>query len=354
MSRIIAAIVTENRQCGLDRLSADEKCRHLKPICALGNDLRFRESLKASKSNSILGTIPTTGGSRSKGKADISLAAKMADRARHSALACGERVRRPTADDAWLRSGTRKPTTREWRYDPRNPQNHSIHVVTAGETLAAIAKRRRGVSVTDLAWLNGIHKDGVLRVGQKIKLPHQSFLDAGRDAKNTFLALDLYMRTHEGKLPPNVAKPPSIEEQVRAIARTERKNGYRFGIDIVERTQLVSGDLLLKLERRSQRNQLAAGKPDRLPHDDGGHFIAVRFNGPHDWFNHYAQERGFNRGGYRALEDTWAKELKVGKRVSVTIDPEYQGLSRRPSHIVVTWTINGQTRTKRFENGKGK
>lgn len=37
---------------------------------------------------------------------------------------------------------------------------------------------------------------------------------------------------------------------------------------------------------RSKSAQRNAGKPDRLPTDDGGHFIAHRFNGPRDAFNH--------------------------------------------------------------------
>lgn len=248
----------------------------------------------------------------------------------------------------------RTPRTGRYdRFDPQNPANHSIHIVQRGDTLTAIAARRKGVTVADLAWLNGVRPDAPLRIGQSIKLPHQTYLDAGREAKNRFLALDFYMRTHGGRLPPNVAKPPSLDEQFRAIVKRERKNGYGFDIDLIERTQLAGGVLVLGAsERRSKRNQAQAGRPDRLPGDDGGHFIAVRFNGPRDRFNHFAQESGFNRGRYRAIEDGWARALKEGRRVSVVIDPEYEGVSRRPYKVIVTWTIDGKTSRQEIPNRK--
>jgi len=107
-------------------------------------------------------------------------------------------------------------------------------------------------------------------------------------------------------------------------------------------------------EGRSKRNQVQAGRPDRLPGNDGGHFIAVRFNGPRDSFNHFAQESGFNCGEYRKLEDGWAKALRTGKRVVVWIDPEYEGASRRPYEIIVTWTIDGAESRKTFPNRREK
>lgn len=246
-----------------------------------------------------------------------------------------------------------RQTPRTDRVDPQNPANHSIHIVQRGDSLTAIAARRKGVTVADLAWLNGIRPDAPLRIGQSIKVPHQAYLDAGREAKNNILALDFYMRTHGGRLPPNVAKPPSLEEQFRTIVRTERKNGYGFDIDLIERTQLAGGVLRLGAsEGRSRRNQARAGKPDRLPGDDGGHFIAVRFDGPRDSFNHFAQESGFNRGRYRTIEDGWAQALKEGRHVSVVIDPEYEGASRRPYKVVVTWTIDGKTSRQEIPNRK--
>lgn len=86
---------------------------------------------------------------------------------------------------------------------------------------------------------------------------------------------------------------------------------------------------------RSKVNRRRVGGADRRHSDDGGHFIAARFNGPSDAFNHFAQDASFNRGRYRAIEDQWANDLRRGKRVSVDIVAYYSGESKRPSSLSV-------------------
>src|SRR3546814_11300008 len=66
------------------------------------------------------------------------------------------------------------------------------------------------------------------------------------------------------------------------------------------------------------------------------HYIAARFNGPSDAFNHFAQDANFNRGTYRAMEDAWAASVRAGHRVMVDIVPHYDGLSLRPDRIKIT------------------
>ncbi|MBZ9646367.1 DNA/RNA non-specific endonuclease [Sphingobium sp. 3R8] len=101
--------------------------------------------------------------------------------------------------------------------------------------------------------------------------------------------------------------------------------------------------------------QAQAGKPDRLGDDDGGHFIAARFNGPSDSFNYFAQNANFNRGSYRAMEDGWARELRAGHKVFVDIEPLYEGTSKRPYQINVSWEVDGQRTIQKFPNqAKGR
>jgi predicted ribonuclease toxin of YeeF-YezG toxin-antitoxin module len=119
---------------------------------------------------------------------------------------------------------------------------------------------------------------------------------------------------------------------------------------VLDRSRRISGALRLKSERRSKDNQRNAGKPDRRDTDDGGHYIAARFNGPRQRFNHFAQDRNFNRGAYRALEDQWAKALRQGKRVFVDIVPQYEGMSKRPKRLKITWRIDGQEFEKELAN----
>lgn len=131
------------------------------------------------------------------------------------------------------------------------------------------------------------------------------------------------------------------------------KNGYDFSIDAHARPRQIAGELRLQSQSRSKRAQADAGKPDRRISDDGGHYIAARFKGPREWFNHFAQDANFNRGAYRAIEDGWAKALRSGKRVFVDIVPKYRGTSMRPQLLIVTWTIDGKKSKRRFANERG-
>lgn len=267
------------------------------------------------------------------------------NRAQAGGAGASGQVQRPDRSDS---DGV--PDRRHLRAD--HPGNHSTHIVQPGDTLSAIAARRKGLTARDLAWLNQHPIDRPLRIGQRIKLPHQAYLDAGRAAKNKFLALAYYMDTHGGKSPPDPANPPSLESQILDNNwRKETKNGYDFHIDVIARNRRTYGGLSLAVAPlRSRRNQAQAGKPDRLASDDGGHFIAARFNGPRDSFNHFAQDANFNRGSYRAMEDIWAKELRGGRKVFVDIEPLYHGASKRPYQLNVSWEINGHKTTRRFPN----
>lgn len=135
---------------------------------------------------------------------------------------------------------------------------------------------------------------------------------------------------------------------------TFRKNGYRFDIDANRRTTLAEGPLAAGPNAgRSRSLQRRAGGDDREQRDDGGHYIAPRFNGPKEWFNHFAQDRNFNRGAYRELERQWGKDVAAGRKVFVTIIPAYRGESNRPSSIAVYWTVRGQKKMQIFRNEHG-
>ncbi|WP_353888515.1 DNA/RNA non-specific endonuclease [uncultured Sphingomonas sp.] len=88
-----------------------------------------------------------------------------------------------------------------------------------------------------------------------------------------------------------LASTPS--EEFRTVVR----NGYAYQIEARGRTRRVSGTLTIaESPRRSRTSQRQAGGTERRASDDGGHYIAVRFDGPTDAFNHFAQDRHFNRG----------------------------------------------------------
>ncbi|TGX40161.1 hypothetical protein E5A74_15720 [Sphingomonas naasensis] len=134
--------------------------------------------------------------------------------------------------------------------------------------------------------------------------------------------------------------------------RQATRNGYLYEIDEQSRTRRVSGEITFKLDqRRSKKAQRAAGGADRRASDEGGHYIARRFNGPTEAFNHFAQDRNFNRSGYSRLEEEWARAKRAGKSVRVKIVPVYEGSSHRPSALNIWFWINGERKSRKFPNG---
>ncbi|MEO7384144.1 MAG: DNA/RNA non-specific endonuclease [Novosphingobium sp.] len=138
------------------------------------------------------------------------------------------------------------------------------------------------------------------------------------------------------------------------IHHTIERNGYKFAIDSAGRTRSASGQLRIDdAVLRSRRAQARTGGSDRKPTDDGGHYIAARFGGPTDKFNHFAQDRNFNRGAYRSMEEGWAKSIKEGHKVKVDISPHYSGGSQRPDQLTVRWTIDGHPKKSFLANQPG-
>lgn len=196
-------------------------------------------------------------------------------------------------------------------YQAQHP-GREPYLTQPGDTLASIAAGH-GLTVVRVSEMNGIASGTTVKPGRVLALPGGS------------------------------------------LQRTE-KNGYTFGTDAIDRTREAKGKLHFASDpKRSKANQLKAGGSDRLRTDDGGHFIAARFGGPSDSFNHFAQDANFNRGGYRALEDNWARDLRSGKSVSVDLSAHYRDNSRRPDSLAVRWTVGGKTSSLIFSNRpKGK
>jgi hypothetical protein len=132
-------------------------------------------------------------------------------------------------------------------------------------------------------------------------------------------------------------------------------NGYKFGTDATSRTAGAAGELRFNPnQRRSRSAQQNAGKPDRLPSDHGGHYIAREFGGPEIPENHFAQDAKINRGEYRKLELIWKNALKKKQKVYVEIVSKYKGKSKRPHSLEVKYTINGKEFNQTVPNIKGE
>lgn len=147
--------------------------------------------------------------------------------------------------------------------------------------------------------------------------------------------------------PPRPARTPPL--------RPIRRNGYTYHLDENgDPRKIIAPELSMDAQTpRSRSAQANAGKPDRLPTDDGGHFIAHRFNGPSDAFNHFAQDRSLNRGRYRVVEQEWADGRKAGKDVSLKMEIDYPKGSRRPDFIEIWYNIDGKEKHVKFDNRPG-
>lgn len=163
--------------------------------------------------------------------------------------------------------------------------------------------------------------------------------------------------------PPVIVRKPVPAPRERPVARsspspvaqTIQANGYTFGLDAQFLPRKITGTLTGgPRSKRSRSMQANAGKPDRLPTDDGGHYIATRFNGPREKFNHFAQDSNVNRGRYRALEDDWARDLAKGKKVIIDIRPRFRGGSVRPYEIDIIWHTDGREQSMKLTNDRRK
>ncbi len=191
-------------------------------------------------------------------------------------------------------------------YQAQHP-GRDPYLTQPGDTMASIAASH-GLVLAELSHLNGVASGTKLSPGSILALPSGS------------------------------------------LQRTE-KHGYAFGLDAVGRTHEAKGGLYLANDpKRSRVSQRNAGGVDRRLSDDGGHFIAARFGGPTDAFNHFTQDASFNRGEYRSLEDGWAADIRLGKHVSVDITAHYSGNSRRPDSLTVRSVVNGRSSTRILSN----
>lgn len=150
---------------------------------------------------------------------------------------------------------------------------------------------------------------------------------------------------------PQTAQVATVGSRPTGQWRPVSSNGYLYEIDEQNRTRRVSGEITLNPEQgRSRSAQLTAGGPDRRPTDHGGHYIARRFDGPTEAFNHFAQDGNFHKSDYAKLEEEWARAKRDDKNVRVKIVPVYEGSSQRPSVLNVWFWIDGKPNSARFPN----
>lgn len=105
-------------------------------------------------------------------------------------------------------------------------------------------------------------------------------------------------------------------------------------------------------DRNDDRGELKsiADAKDGLPYDVGGHIVAHNIDGATESINIVAMDYGFNNGGeWKSMEHDILAAYQNGIESYVHKHLEYNGESRRPSHINVEYEIDGVTTKKSFD-----
>lgn len=132
-------------------------------------------------------------------------------------------------------------------------------------------------------------------------------------------------------------------------------NGYTYKTDELGRIVSVEGRLHMK-DREGRlpiKDSIEdIGKGDQKEGDDRGHLVGDQFDGSNGLENMVPQDANINRNDFKNFENELAKEVKDGKDVKVKVEPVYEGDSRRPSAIVVTYSIDGEENVRIFPNSQ--
>lgn len=129
-------------------------------------------------------------------------------------------------------------------------------------------------------------------------------------------------------------------------------NGYKYQTD--DQSRIVSAEGTLRMKdpeyKRNLENVRNYESQEYRDTDDRGHLIAHQFGGSDKLENLVPQDAKINQNDFKDLENDLAKEVKAGKEVEVLIEPIYEGDSRRPEAIAVTYSIDNEESVRIFPN----
>jgi len=127
------------------------------------------------------------------------------------------------------------------------------------------------------------------------------------------------------------------------VKYTDNTSGFDYYIDHLDRAIKVEGKLSLKKSGERAPIKPSLEELGGKTNDHRGHIIADQFNGSPDKYNLIAQSSKTNMSGgaWYNMEQEWASALKQGKKVDLSIRPQYRGTKTRPYQINVTYSIDG-------------
>ena len=186
------------------------------------------------------------------------------------------------------------------------------------------------------SFIDGLFEEEIETENEDVENPHQENVDG-----------KTYYYDDNGKL-------YRVENDLAPNTEYEI-NGYKYQTD--DKGRIVSAEGTLRMKDRDGRLPIKdsiedIGKGDQKEGDDRGHLIGDQFDGSDGLENMVPQDANINRNDFKNFENELAKEVKDGKDVKVKIEPIYDGDSRRPDAIVVTYSINGEESVRVFPNGK--
>ncbi|RDX01540.1 hypothetical protein UR08_09540 [Listeria kieliensis] len=125
--------------------------------------------------------------------------------------------------------------------------------------------------------------------------------------------------------------------------------GYHYKTDSLGRIDNFKTDDL-QLTSRTDRLKHNPNTPGKIQGDHAGHLAGDRFGGSPDIDNLISQSSKVNQGMYKNIENTWAKAIEEGKKVSVDVKVNYDNISLRPSSFDIDYTIEGKWYSKHIDN----
>lgn len=134
-------------------------------------------------------------------------------------------------------------------------------------------------------------------------------------------------------------------------------NKYKYRTD--ENGRIISAEGMLHPKNHDGKLPIKdsiedIGRGSEREGDDRGHLIGDQFDGSNGLENMIPQDANINRIDFKNFENELAKEMNGGKQVYYKVEPIYDGDSRRPSAIVVTYSINGEENIRVFPNRIGE
>ncbi len=119
------------------------------------------------------------------------------------------------------------------------------------------------------------------------------------------------------------------------------ENGYIFTTNNESQVSRIQGRLQLQTASRNKPLQKKVGESSGVENDEGGHYIATRFNGPTELYNLFPQNMNLNRGQWKAMENKWRNLLEEGYQIDVDIRPvRINDNDVRPFGFDVYYTIH--------------